>query len=105
MKIYEKYTTYPTLWNASFPSHWDVLPMYAVAREKSVCNCEDLPLLSVYLDVGVIPFSAKAEKRTNVTSKDLSKYQRVDYGDFVLNNQQAWRYRICKSSLYRAFDK
>ena len=35
--------------------------------------------------------SAKTEKRTNVTSKDLSKYQRVDCGDFVLNNQQAWR--------------
>ena len=65
--------------------------MYAVAREKSICNCVDLPLLSIYLDVGVIPFSDKAEKRTNVTSKDLSKYQRVDYGDFVLNNQQAWR--------------
>ena len=48
-------------------------------------------MLSVYLDVGVVPFSAKAEKRTNVTSKDLSKYQRVDFGDFVLNNQQAWR--------------
>ena len=91
MKIYEKYTTYPALWNASIPSHWNVLPMYAVAREKSICNCVDLPLLSVYLDVGVIPFSDKAEKRTNVTSKDLSKYQRVDYGDFVLNNQQAWR--------------
>lgn len=91
MKIYEKYTTYPALWNASIPSHWNVLPMYAVAREKSICNCVDLPLLSIYLDVGVIPFSDKAEKRTNVTSKDLSKYQRVDYGDFVLNNQQAWR--------------
>lgn len=26
-----------------------------------------------------------------MTSKDLSKYQRVDPGDFVLNNQQAWR--------------
>ena len=65
--------------------------MYAVAKEKSICNCVDLPLLSVYLDVGVVPFSAKAEKRTNVTSKDLSKYQRVDFGDFVLNNQQAWR--------------
>ncbi len=91
MKIYEKYTAYPALWNASIPSHWNVLPMYAVAREKSICNCVDLPLLSVYLDVGVIPFSDKAEKRTNVTSKDLSKYQRVDYGDFVLNNQQAWR--------------
>ena len=65
--------------------------MYAVAQEKSICNCTELPLLSVYLDVGVIPFSAKAEKRTNVTSTDLSKYQRVDIGDFVLNNQQAWR--------------
>lgn len=91
MKVYESYKTYSSLWNRSFPSHWDVLPMYAVAKEKSICNCVELPLLSVYLDAGVIPFSDKAEKRTNVTSKDLSKYQRVDSGDFVLNNQQAWR--------------
>lgn len=91
MKGYKEYSTYPSLWNNSFPSHWDVLPMYAVAREKSICNCVELPLLSVYLDAGVIPFSTKIEKRTNATSKDLSKYQRVDYGDFVLNNQQAWR--------------
>ena len=91
MKMYEDYMTYPSLWNKSIPNHWDVLPMYAVATKKSICNCVDLPLLSVYLDVGVIPFSVKAEKRTNVTSKDLSKYQRVDSGDFVLNNQQAWR--------------
>lgn len=91
MKKYESYTICPSLWNKEFPSHWCVLPMYAVAKKKSICNCVDLPLLSVYLDVGVVPFSAKAEKRTNVTSKDLSKYQRVDFGDFVLNNQQAWR--------------
>lgn len=91
MKVYENYSTYLPLWYKPFPSHWAVLPMYAVAREKLICDCVDLPLLSVYLDVGVIPFSAKAEKRTNATSKDLSKYQRVDYGDFVLNNQQAWR--------------
>lgn len=91
MKTYDSYTAYPELWGESFPSHWDVLPMYAVAREKSICNCVDLPLLSVYLDTGVIPFSKREEKRTNTTSKDLSKYQRVDLGDFVLNNQQAWR--------------
>lgn len=91
MSEYQSYTAYASLWNKSFPSHWSVLPMYALAKEKSICGCVDLPLLSVYLDVGVIPFSAKAEKRTNVTSKDLSKYQRVDCGDFVLNNQQAWR--------------
>lgn len=91
MSEYQSYTAYASLWNKSFPSHWSVLPMYALAKEKSICGCVDLPLLSVYLDVGVIPFSAKAEKRANVTSKDLSKYQRVDCGDFVLNNQQAWR--------------
>ena len=91
MKTYESYSTYPILWNNSFPSHWDLLPMYALAKEKTICNYVELPLLSVYLDVGVVFFSSKAEKRTNVTSKDLSKYQRVDSGDFVLNNQQAWR--------------
>ena len=91
MRMYNNYSQYRDLWNKSIPSHWEVLPMYAVAQEKSICNCTELPLLSVYLDVGVISFSAKAEKRTNVTSTDLSKYQRVDIGDFVLNNQQAWR--------------
>lgn len=91
MKKYEGYTSYASLWNTSFPNHWNVLPLYALAKEKSICNSENLPLLSVYLDMGVIPFSKKTEKRTNVTSIDLSKYQRVDIGDFVLNNQQAWR--------------
>lgn len=91
MKPYTSYSTCQQLWGEAFPSHWEILPMYSVARKKSICNCVDLPLLSVYLDVGVIPFSDKAERRTNATSKDLSKYQRVDPGDFVLNNQQAWR--------------
>lgn len=40
---------------------------------------------------GVIRFSDVDAKRTNVTSLDLSKYQLVEVGDFVLNNQQAWR--------------
>ena len=91
MKQYESYMSYSSLWGNAFPSHWRVLPMCAVAKEKSICNCDDLQLMSVFLDVGVIPFSSKGEKRANATSKDLSKYQRVDYGDFVLNNQQAWR--------------
>ena len=91
MKKYEQYVVCAVLWDNKFPSHWDVLPMYALAHEKSICNHTELPLLSVYLDVGVIPFDKKEEKRTNVTSKDLSKYQMVEPGDFVLNNQQAWR--------------
>lgn len=78
-------------WLGQIPAHWGIAPLCAVAKEKSICNCINLQLLSVYLDVGVVPFTEKKEKRTNATSKDLTKYQRVDPCDFVLNNQQAWR--------------
>ena len=91
MRKYNSYIPCPSVWNESFPSHWDNVPMFAIAKEKSICDCIDLPLLSVYLDTGVVPFTSRLEKRANATSKDLSKYQRVDVGDFVLNNQQAWR--------------
>ena len=91
MAEYENYSNCPQIFNERFPSHWKIMPMYGLVKEKKISDCTDLELLSVYLNIGVIPFSHKAEKRTNVTSVDLSKYQRVDPGDFVLNNQQAWR--------------
>lgn len=91
MVEYENYKRCTQIFGESFPSHWEIKPIYGIAHEKKISDCTDLELLSVYLDLGVIPFSQKAEKRTNVTSLDLSKYQRVDPGDFVLNNQQAWR--------------
>lgn len=91
MVEYENYKRCTQIFGESFPSHWEIKPIYGIAHEKKISDCTDLKLLSVYLDQGVIPFSQKVEKRTNVTSLDLSKYQRVDPGDFVLNNQQAWR--------------
>lgn len=91
MVEYENYKRCTQIFGESFPSHWKIKPIYGIAHEKKISDCTDLKLLSVYLDLGVIPFSQKVEKRTNVTSLDLSKYQRVDPGDFVLNNQQAWR--------------
>lgn len=91
MKKYETYTVEERLWNAEFPSHWSIVPLYGIGKAKSECNCIDMQLLSVYLDAGVIPFADKVEKRTNSTSKDLSKYQKVEIGNLVLNNQQAWR--------------
>lgn len=48
-------------------------------------------LLTVYLNQGVARFADVEARRTNVTSKDVSLYRAVDPGDFVLNNQQAWR--------------
>lgn len=78
-------------WIGMIPEHWDVKRFGAICQSKSICNCENEELLSVYLDRGVIRFSEDESKRTNPTSKDLTNYQLVEYGDFVLNNQQAWR--------------
>ena len=78
-------------WLGDIPQRWYTVPLYVIAQVKSINNCIDLPLMSVYLDAGVVPFVEREEKRTNATSKDLTNYQRVDPGDFVLNNQQAWR--------------
>lgn len=70
---------------------WKKVPLYAITTLKKITNLTNRQLLSVYLNLGVIPFKDVSEKRTNATSDDLSKYQAVDPGDFVLNNQQAWR--------------
>ena len=86
-------------WLGTIPKHWEALPLCAVATLKSCTGRQHRELLSVYLDKGVIPFSEVAEKRTNVTSEDLSNYQAVDPGDFVLNNQQAWRGSVGVSGL------
>ncbi|MEC8630992.1 MAG: restriction endonuclease subunit S [Pseudomonadota bacterium] len=85
-------------WIGQIPAHWDVSPLLTHAKVKSVTNCADWELLSVYLDKGVIRFSDVDEKRTNATSLDLSNYQAVEPGDLVLNNQQAWRGSVGVSS-------
>ncbi len=91
MQRYESYKPSGTPWLGNVPSHWSIQPLISVATKRSICNCPDKELLSVYLDKGVIKFTDVDEKRTNATSEDLSKYQEVLPGDFVLNNQQAWR--------------
>jgi type I restriction enzyme, S subunit len=78
-------------WLGEMPAHWDVSTLGGLAQVKSATNQSERQLLSVYLQHGVVRFSDVHEKRTNTTSEDLSKYQAVDPGDFVLNNQQAWR--------------
>ena len=78
-------------WIGMIPEHWVQYRFATLFKEKSICNCVNEELLSVYLDRGVIRFSEDNSRRTNPTSKDLSKYQLVDIGNFVLNNQQAWR--------------
>ncbi|WP_395789993.1 hypothetical protein [Aquimonas sp.] len=91
LKPYADYKASGLPWLGQVPGHWDALPLAGLARLKSVVNQSERQLLSVYLQRGVVKFSDVAEKRTNATSEDVSKYQAVDPGDLVLNNQQAWR--------------
>ena len=91
LKPYPEYKESGLPWLGQVPGHWEVFPLARVAFPKSIINQTDRQLLSVYLQRGVVRFADIDEKRTNATSEDLSRYQAVDAGDFVLNNQQAWR--------------
>tara|TARA_R110000787_G_scaffold274543_1_gene382530 strand:+ start:17178 stop:18485 length:1308 start_codon:yes stop_codon:yes gene_type:complete len=91
MPKYEAYKDSGVDWLGAIPAHWNSFPLCAKSKLKSISNNENEELLSVYLNKGVIKFDDVDAKRTNATSSDLTKYQLVEPGDFVLNNQQAWR--------------
>ena len=98
MRRYDSYKDSGVEWLGDVPSHWESFPLFVQAKISSITNHIDKELLSVYLDRGVVRFSDVDEKRTNVTSFDLSKYQLVRKGNLVLNNQQAWRGSVGVSS-------
>lgn len=78
-------------WLGDVPVEWEVTRIGYLATRKPPKYSPEEELLSVFLDRGVIRFADGGSKRANVASGDFSKYQLVEPGDFVLNNQQAWR--------------
>ena len=73
------------------PKSWEICKLKSLLTPKSEKNSGDRELLSVYLDKGVISYSDSTGMQVHKPSVDLSNYQNVSPGDFVLNNQQAWR--------------
>lgn len=69
---------------------WSRFPFWSVAKPKSTSGRPDEGLLSVYLDRGVIPYS-EGGGLVHKPAESLEKYQLVEPGDLVMNNQQAWR--------------
>ena len=90
LKPYAEYKESGHRWLGQVPRRWLLLPLCRVATPKSECGRTDLELLSVYLHRGVIRYSDSGGQ-VHKPNMDLSKYQVVEPGDFVLNNQQAWR--------------
>ncbi len=92
------------------PSHWAVVNFWSVAKQVSRSGMPNEGLMSVYLDRGVIPYS-EGGGVVHKPSESLDAYQLVEPGNFVLNNQQAWRgsvgvskYRGIVSPAYLIFE-
>lgn len=76
--------------NAKIPEHWRVGKFWTIASQFSRSGHPDVGLMSVYLDRGVIPYS-EGGGLVHKPSESLDAYQLVEPGNFVINNQQAWR--------------
>ena len=79
------------LLDLNFPAHWQLKKFKHIFKFISETGYSDRELLSVFLDRGVIKYSANNAKPVHKPSENLSNYQLVQPGDLVLNNQQAWR--------------
>ena len=75
----------------NIPAHWKEYRLSWIFDFTSIRGNTNEELLSVFLNKGVIPYSSTSQKQVHKPSEDMSKYQLVEVGDFVLNNQQAWR--------------
>lgn len=86
-------------WIGCVPNNWKLPRFKTVYRQVKRTGYENEELLSVYLNHGVIRFSDDDGVRVHKTSSDTSGYQLVVPGQFVMNNQQAWRGSVGVSAL------
>ena len=88
---YEKYKKSISPFLEEIPFHWkETYLSHAYSLSSDTGHTEE-KLLSVFLDKGVVSYSSTDQKQVHKPSEDMSKYQLVNPGDFVINNQQAWR--------------
>jgi type I restriction enzyme S subunit len=111
IKPYDEYKDSKNPFLNQVPKRWTESRFYTLVKHKSVINNKDEELLSVFLNEGVIKYAETSKMQVHKPSEDLSKYQLVEDGDFVLNNQQAWRgsvgvsrYRGIVSPAYYVFE-
>jgi len=79
-----------TFWRGKVPAHWNESRLKAQFRIRKRQGFDDLEVLSVYREYGVIEKSSR-DDNINKTPEDLSKYQLVEPGDLVVNKMKAWQ--------------
>lgn len=77
-------------WRGRVPAHWKRGRLKDHHRQEKRQGYEDLTVLSVYREFGVIEKSSRNDN-INKTPEDLTKYQLVNPNDLVINKMKAWQ--------------
>ena len=78
---------------------WQELALKRIYRRREETNRSDLPLLSVYRDLGVVERAGR-DDNNNKPGEDLDAYRVVKPGDLVLNKMKTWQGSLGVSSHY-----
>lgn len=77
-------------WRGLVPANWTRGRMKDHFRQEKRQGYENLTVLSVYREFGVIEKSSR-DDNINKTPEDLTKYQLVNPNDLVINKMKAWQ--------------
>ena len=80
-----------------FTGEWKKVKLGEVFNERNETNHEDLPLLSITGDKGVI-YQSDSDKR-DISNTDKSKYKRICPNDIGYNTMRMWQGRSALSKL------
>ena len=80
-----------------FDGEWKEVRLGDVFDERNETNCNNLPLLSITGDKGVI-YQSESDKR-DISNEDKSKYKRICPNDIGYNTMRMWQGRSALSGL------
>jgi type I restriction enzyme, S subunit len=80
-----------------FTNKWDVKRFHELFIERNETHREDLPLLSITANRGVI-LQSESDKR-DISNDDKSKYKRICSNDIGYNTMRMWQGRSALSSM------
>ncbi|GAD08707.1 restriction endonuclease s subunits [Gluconobacter frateurii NBRC 103465] len=78
-----------------FTGEWNIRKFQDLFHERTETEREDLPLLSVTANDGVI--FQEDSGRKDISNEDKSKYKRICVGDIGYNTMRMWQGRSCLS--------
>ncbi len=92
LQFYPAYKSSGVDWLGDVPAHWEVLNLRSVLTSTTERNRQDLPLLSVVREKGVILRNVdNMDENHNFIPDDLTNYKVVHKDQFALNKMKAWQ--------------